>query len=162
MKVIFGLGNNEKQFNGTRHNLGHWLINKLSRDSDLKELIGKKVLKLEKNKKFMNEAALSLKKIIDIKNFPLNNLLVINDDWDLPLGTFKLQRNRSSARHKGVQSIIDLFHSQDFWRLRIGMGPVSCDEKADFVLGKLKKEEMEKIESVLPLMVEEVRKWVIK
>ena len=71
---------------------------------------------------FMNSSGEAVRKLIDYYKIPLDNLLIIHDDLDLPLGGYRLQKGRGAAGHKGVQSVIDCMDSQDFWRLRIGIG----------------------------------------
>lgn len=96
----------------------------------------------------------------------LNNLLIIHDDFDLPLGEFKIEQSRGSAGHKGVQSIIDALGANDFWRLRIGIRPLSTTENikaglpagirqlaekaGDFVLKKFTREEKTIIDKIIP------------
>jgi PTH1 family peptidyl-tRNA hydrolase len=78
---------------------------------------------------------------------------VIHDDFDLPLGEFKLEQNRSSAGHRGVQSIIDALGTNEFWRLRIGIRPTNITEQAkaeDYVLKKFTREEKAIIEKIIP------------
>lgn len=160
MKVIFALGNPKREFINTRHNLGFWFIDELSKDSTIVNYINNNQLILEKNKHYMNEAGLSAKKVVDFSNLPVDNLCVVHDDWDLDLGIFKMQKGRGSARHKGVQSVIDSLGSQDFWRLRIGMGPAPEGDKEEFVLGRISRTEQAQLEAVRLPMVEAVKKWV--
>lgn len=140
--------------------MGFWLIDKLTEDATIKDYISRNELYLAKNKNFMNEAGLSLKKVVDFDDLTLDNLCVIHDDWDLRVGVFKLQKNRSSARHKGVQSVIDALGSKDFWRLRIGIGPAPKKSKDDFVLGKITRWEQKQLEFIKPEMVEVMKKWI--
>lgn len=83
----------------------------------------------------------------------LNNLLIIHDDFDLPLGEFKIEQERGSAGHKGVQSIIDALGANDFWRLRIGIRPANIPDQAkaeDFVLKKFVRGEKIIIDKIIP------------
>lgn len=97
----------------------------------------------------MNESGGEVKKLVTSNQLPVTNLLVVHDDLDLPLGKFKLQFGRSSAGHKGVQSIIDALGTQDFWRLRIGIGkPPEGIGGDEYVLSDFSKEEQGSIEKV--------------
>lgn len=160
MKIIFGLGNKGKVFLNTRHNLGQWFLDKLQKDSTIKDLINKNDALLAKNSKFMNEAGVSVKKVLDEYKIPFDNLLVIHDDWDLPLGSYKLQKGKNSAGHKGVQSIIDALGTKDFWRLRIGIGPGPKEGREEFVLGKLEPSEQRQLKSLLPDLINLTKNWL--
>lgn len=152
MKLIIGLGNPGEQYKKTRHNLGFAVIDTLARELEIDNWrfekkfnaliseanIGEKII-LAKPQTFMNESGLSVKSLTDY--FSPEYILVIHDEMDLPLGEFKLQENRSSAGHKGVQSIIDFLKSQEFNRLRIGINVNSDIETEAFVLQKFTEEE---------------------
>jgi PTH1 family peptidyl-tRNA hydrolase len=168
MILIVGLGNPEKKFEGTWHNLGQRVLNFIYQEwqkdysfSDWEKIkkieneISKGKIKdesiiLAKPLNFMNLSGKSVKKLLFYHKKSANNLIVIHDDLDLPLGKIKISKNRGAAGHKGVQSIIFELKSKNFIRLRIGIKPddkkIQNPEK--FVLQKLNKKENEIIQEV--------------
>lgn len=92
---------------------------------------------------------------------PATDLLVISDDFNIPLGTFRLRAAGSAGGHNGLKSIEGALQSQDYARLRIGVGPLPTGEPwEDFVLSPFTDAEREKIEALLPQLVEVVETWV--
>lgn len=161
MKLVVGLGNTGKKYNNTRHNLGHWVVERLkkmrSHEFESKQII------LAKNVGFMNESGEDVLRLVKKAGADLKNLLIIHDDFDVPLGEFKLQFGRSSAGHKGVQSVIDELGSKDFWRLRVGIGrPPAGVEADDFVISEFSPPEQEIIDDLFPSLLQAVEDWVLK
>ena len=166
MYLIVGLGNPGSEFENTRHNLGFRVIeswvSKLGVnliESDLckvafVELGGKKVI-LQCPLTFMNLSGKAVRAYKDCYDIKTENILVIHDDLDLPLGRLRLARNGGSGGHKGVQSIIEELGSQDFPRLRIGIGRPRYGERIeDFVLSPFYKDQRKTIEKVIPIAIE--------
>lgn len=157
MRLVVGLGNPGKEFENTRHNLGFFLVDLLK-----KEIAGPGVV-FFKNSSFINEAGKEIKKTIGWHKISLEDVLVIHDDFDLELGQFKLQSNRSSAGHKGVQSLIDELGSKDFSRLRVGISPPPLGIEAnDYVLGRFSPPEQQILDSIYPQILSSVQDWVLK
>ena len=172
MKLIVGLGNPGSKYEKTRHNFGWRVIEKLAVflklddwqvDLRFKASIsqgsfnGQKII-LAKPHTFMNNSGLAVKRIADYYRIPVEEILIIHDDIDLPLGKIKVQQNREAAGHKGVQSVIDQLKTKRFARIRMGLKPVQT-ENADtekFVLGKFTDQEerivQEKIEKAAHLI----------
>jgi len=157
MKKIVGLGNPGEKYEFTRHNIGRIVLTdwqekenlpSFKKNSKLNALVTKNnnfVLALPET--FMNTSGVSVKKIIK-KN---ENLWVVHDDIDLPFGVIRISKNKGSAGHNGIKSIIEEIKTKDFVRFRIGIKPshiVSSDNLASFVLKKFTKKELEKLESV--------------
>lgn len=148
MKLVVGLGNPGDEYEKTRHNTGRILVgileNKMS-DNKIKFLTPDT---------FMNKSGLAVAKLVKTKK-DLENLVVIYDDIDLPLGKMKISFNRSSGGHNGVGSIIKSLKSEEFLRIRVGIAPATpsgkikkpSGEKAvlNFLLGEFKKLELELI-----------------
>lgn len=146
MYTIIGLGNPGEEYVDTRHNTGQiiemWL-------KDILDL-GKKLRFVDSNE-FMNNSGKAISKLITSKK-AAENLIVIHDDLDLPLGTYKLSFNKGPGGHRGVLSIIKAVKTQEFLRLRVGISPTtpsgklkkpSGEEKVlKFILAKFKKEEL--------------------
>jgi len=106
----------------------------------------------------MNESGCELVNLVEQKNISLDRLIIVHDDIDIPLGKFKLQKNRGSAGHKGVDSIVSSLGTKDFWRLRVGVGrPKDVDGSEDYVLEKFSKEELLAIRAVVLLIVERLK-----
>ena len=155
MKLIVGLGNPGSRYQKTRHNVGQWMGDKIRNSkSEIRKV------KLHKTNIFMNESGIEVKKVVSDLDIRVSDLLVVHDDLDLTPGQWKIQFNRSSAGHKGVQSIIDELGTQEFWRLRIGIGRVPVDKTANqFVVEKPTKEELELIERAIAECLPRILEW---
>jgi peptidyl-tRNA hydrolase, PTH1 family len=154
--LVVGLGNPGRQYRDTRHNIGFQLVDKLAERLDVsfsrlqfRALLtdvrhtGRRIY-LAKPQTYMNESGLAIGSVIRFFKVPLGNLLVVNDDVDLPFGTIRLRPRGGSAGQKGVESIIERLGTQDFPRLRIGVGrPPGRMLAAAYVLQNFSKEEME-------------------
>lgn len=106
---------------------------------------------------YMNQSGQSVSRLVKKFNISLDNLLVIHDDLDLPLGKIRIRPGGSSAGHKGVESIITELGSQDFPRIRVGIGrpaEISETDIVTYVLGDLPSEEKRTITQVLPRVTE--------
>lgn len=162
MKCIVGLGNPGKQFEYTRHNIGFEVIDELARlfsipldQSKHKGLYGigfykgEKVLLL-KPLTYMNLSGESIRAIMDYYQIDLEDLIVIYDDLDLPVGKVRLRQKGSAGGHNGIKSTIAHLGTQQFNRIRIGIDrPQNGMQITDYVLGRFSKEEqMAILESV--------------
>jgi len=138
MILIVGLGNPGKKFEKTRHNIGARVIDELER-LNLKGVI------LAKPTTFMNDSGKAVKKLVTRYKLHVTSLYVVHDDLDFPLGKIKISAGKGSARHKGVQSIIDELGTKNFVRFRIGINPkpytLYPKTLNKFVLGEFTKEE---------------------
>jgi len=156
MNLIIGLGNPGDKFKKTRHNLGwdildllkeKWDFPEWKRLSRLKSNISKKdKIILAKPQTFMNLSGLAVKSLKSYYKARINNLIIIQDDIDIELGKIKISKNRGTAGHKGVQSIIDSLGTKNFIRIRIGIKPKDKKTVDKFVLSRFSKEEKENIE----------------
>ena len=178
MKIVIGLGNPGSEYVNTRHNIGFDLAEKLGQalqcsdfapekkfDAEIAEgnIHGEKVL-LVKPQTFMNRSGEATQKILSFYKLTPTDIVVVHDDLDIPAGKFKIATDSSSAGHNGVQNIIDQLGTQAFRRVRVGIGEaegetVVCRLNAhDFVLGKITKEEAEKIGAIEQDILEEIKK----
>jgi len=130
MKLIFGLGNFGKKYQNTRHNLGQQILQSYCQKNsiDLRDKIHFAGRVGESSKNFfahslgyMNNSGVPLAKIASYYKISPENILVIHDDLDLPVGEWRLQFDRSPAGHNGIKSIIEHLGTQAFYRLRIGI-----------------------------------------
>ncbi len=157
MKLVVGLGNPGKEYANTRHNLGFFFVDLLK-----KEITASGVT-FFKNSSFINEAGKEVKKTISWHKITLEDVLVVHDDFDLELGQFRVQSNRSSAGHKGVQSLINEIGSQGFFRLRVGIGhPPAEVEANDYVLEHFSPQEQKILDSIYPRILITVKDWLLK
>ena len=133
MKIIVGLGNPGKDLQNTRHSLGFSVLGYLAKkyggnfefdknlESEISEIkiAGKKVL-LAKPQTFMNNSGQAIRKLVKNLKFKVPDLAVVHDDLDIPFGKTKLSFGRSSAGHKGVESVVKALKTDKFYRIRIG------------------------------------------
>jgi PTH1 family peptidyl-tRNA hydrolase len=143
MKLIVGLGNPGKTYAHNRHNAGFRCLNYFARLHSIRfdhrqcrarvgtgEVSGEKLL-LAKPRTFVNLSGQSAACLVHKHDIPLSDLLVIYDDLDLPLGKIRLRQGGSSGGHKGMNSIISALGSEDFPRIRVGIGrPPQAEEQS--------------------------------
>jgi PTH1 family peptidyl-tRNA hydrolase len=112
----------------------------------------------------MNLSGVTVRSILDFYKLNANDIIVIQDDIDIAIETYKIATDSRSAGHNGVQNIIEQLGTQKFTRLRIGIGAVTTDEPAcrlgahDFVLGKFSAEEKTKLKNLIPKIISEIKK----
>lgn len=173
MKVIAGLGNPEKKYEQTRHNVGFMVIDELSKrlnislnESKFNGIYGighfsnEKIL-LIKPLTFMNLSGECIRPLLNYYNVPTEQLVVIYDDLDLPVGKIRLRMKGSAGGHNGMKSIIQHLGSEDFKRIRIGIGrPKHAMDIVDYVLGKFTEEEMHHIQHSVDRSASACEKWI--
>ena len=160
MKLVVGLGNPGKQYENTRHNIGFMLLDKYSQIHNIsidkekfgglyaiETLYGEKVLFL-KPQEYINLSGDVLKRFVDYYDIAIEDILIINDDLDLEIGTFKLKPGGSSAGHNGLKNIEFNLKTKDYKRLKIGISNNKRIDTKDYVLGKLNNYEKESIKKV--------------
>ena len=135
--IIVGLGNPGKKFENTRHNVGFMAIDEFAKENNFPEfelqkkfdaLISEKEnILLAKPQTFMNESGKAIQKITKNYSLQTTNLIIIHDDIDLPAGKIKIIKDRGSAGHKGVESIIQNIGNENLIRIRIGIRPASAE-----------------------------------
>ncbi|TKC13901.1 aminoacyl-tRNA hydrolase [Robertmurraya kyonggiensis] len=162
MKLIVGLGNPGKQYEKTRHNIGFEVIDYLSEQLQIPldqakhkgvygvgNVRGEKVFLL-KPLTYMNLSGESVRPLMDYYQIDLEDLIVIYDDLDLPVGRIRLRQKGSAGGHNGMKSIIAHVGSQEFNRIRVGINrPSNGQPIVDYVLGRFSKEEQSLIEEVV-------------
>jgi PTH1 family peptidyl-tRNA hydrolase len=154
LAVIVGLGNPGRKYEDTRHNVGYMAVDLIAQKYGIKvnrlrhraltgdgRINGQRVL-LVKPQTFMNLSGESVRDIVEYYKLPVENLIVIYDDADLPAGTLRIRPKGSSGTHNGMRSVIYQLKSDGFPRVRIGIGraPEGWD-LADYVLSKFSSDE---------------------
>lgn len=168
MKLIAGLGNPGKKYSLTRHNIGFMLIDALA-DKNNVELksendlwdgaickINEEDVYLMKPMTYMNRTGEAIGEFIDENELNFSDLLIITDDFNLPFGTVRVRPKGSDGGHNGLADINFFLQSEEFPRMRIGIGKedMSKDEYIDFVLGNFIDEEMKILEDLMPVFTD--------
>lgn len=167
MKLIIGLGNPGKEYAATRHNVGFRCINGLAKKYSVSfrsgsksrfgegEIQGHKVA-LAKPQTYMNLSGKAVKLLMQRYKVPLDDVLIIHDDLDLPPGKVRISQGGGSGGHKGIESIIAELGSRDFLRIRVGIGrpPGEDDDAVDYVLGDFGYDEKPVIEEAIARVAE--------
>lgn len=158
MKLIIGLGNPGKEYENTRHNSGFRVMDAIAQECQveitqhkfkaliMQTRIGKEAVLLMKPQTYMNLSGEALIQAINFYHIELKDILVIYDDLDLPVGKIRLREKGSAGGQNGMKNIINHIHTQDFNRIRVGIGKDLRVPVVDWVLGKIRKEEAEDYE----------------
>lgn len=177
MKVIVGLGNPGREYAGTRHNVGWWVIDHLAdvwrfdgwkKDGEAHVTTGTvhgKRVRLVKPQTFMN---LSGNVLVRYARRPFwsaaQDLLVISDEVQLPVGRYRFRSKGSAGGHNGLKSIQGQLGTQEYARLRVGVGPSDDERKisvlSDYVLGNFGRAEAATVRELLPDFVEALELWI--
>ncbi len=182
IKLIIGLGNPDKEYQNTRHNVGFMMVEYIAKKNGCDDFefnkklnslvakckIGKNQVVLAKPQTYVNktgEAASKLKSFYKVKP---EDIILVHDDLDIEFGNFKLSFGKNSGGHKGVESVIKSLKTKNFWRLKIGTAVRALDkarEQSDkkrnefvmkFVLSKFTKSEDEKIKGLFKEALEKL------
>ena len=173
MKLIVGLGNLGRKYEQTRHNVGFEVLDRLAErfgdgvakdkfDGRVMEatVAGQRVLLLWPHT-LMNRSGQSVQPAVDFYKLELADLLVVCDDFNLSLGALRLRGQGSSGGNNGLEDVIRRLGTEEFNRLRIGIGPVPEDwDPADFVLGRFQAAERKEIDAAIARAAEGVECWV--
>lgn len=166
IKAIFGIGNPGIKYKSTRHNVGIQVIDKLADYYDLdfrlqrNWLVGKtEEYIIVKPIAYVNESGFVAKDVIYKYNILPEDFLVVVDDFALPLGLTRLRRKGSSGGHKGLESIIYNLQTNEFPRLRIGIGQPEKDA-VDFVLSKFKRNEFKPLNEAMDRAVQVINLFI--
>lgn len=158
-KLLIGLGNPGKEYENSRHNVGFIMLDNIAKnlsvnfDNNKKKSLFGRAKKgdieyiLLKPQTFMNLSGESALYISKFFNISIENITVIYDDMDMPFGTFKIKKGGSSGGHNGIKSLIEKLQSDNFYRIRVGIGRPNFKEKVnDYVLSSFSKSEREIID----------------
>lgn len=176
MKLIVGLGNPGRRYEGTRHNVGWWALDHLAdvwhlegwrADGDawmVEGRVGEDRVRLVKPQTYMNLSGVALRPYLRRLEWSgLQDLLVVVDEVAIPLGTFRLRATGSAGGHNGLKSIESTLGTRDYARLRIGIAPLDPERQvgdlADFVLDPFEEEEQQVVRDLLPRIGDAVECW---
>ena len=161
MKLIVGLGNKGNEYNNTRHNVGFMVIdtdvnkNNLPLTSKLDGLYAETIINGEKviflkPQNYINLSGDVISKYIKYFKIDIKDILVIHDDMDLEIGTFKIRYKGGSAGHNGLKNIESNLKTNEYKRIKIGISKNNIN-KVDYVLGKFSSTELSKLNKVIDI-----------
>lgn len=173
--LIIGLGNPGREYKDTRHNIGFMLIDRLAvrLNAQGMKLQSKAILTsaihqqrrilLAKPQTYMNLSGQAVQGLMHFYKLPIENLIVAHDDLDLPLGTLRIRPGGGPGGQRGMASTIEQLGTQDFPRLRLGIGrpPGRMDSK-DYVLQQFSRQDLELLPVVLDRAVDAVLEFVMQ
>lgn len=173
MYIIIGLGNPEPEYSNTRHNMGFDVINKLAKENDISLnrtkfnaiygtgiIEGEKVI-LIKPQTFMNNSGESVIEFVNFYKEPLENVIVIYDDMDTDVGTIRIRAKGGPGSHNGMKSMVSCLNSENFSRIRVGIGRPSGEyDRIDYVIGQIDEEEKKILEQGQNEAVEAIKYWI--
>jgi len=171
VKLIVGLGNPGIEYQFTPHNLGFLAIDRIAEQSGVevrnrhcraltaRAVIGSETVLLVKPETFMNLSGLAVRELVaEHEAKPEQDLVVIQDELDFPLGTVRIQRNRSSAGHNGIESVMGALGTQDFLRIRMGVAPQrKIEDGMSYLLAPFRKAELRVADEMLDIATEAVK-----
>lgn len=179
MKIIMGLGNPGPEYERTRHNVGWWVVDHLAdvwrfdgwrKDGESRiasGTVGGQRIRLVKPLTYMNLSGAALRPYLRRDGFSyMKDLLVVVDEVALPVGSFRIRAGGSAGGHNGLKSIEGALGSQEYARLRLGVGPADPDRRrgdlADYVLSDFGKGEEATIREYFPTLVELAEVWLVE
>ena len=171
MKAVVGLGNPGSRYHGTRHNVGYAVIDSLAAGPGAGRFQGKfqaqtaeliegthKVL-LVKPETYMNLSGQCVRQLVDFYQVPLEDLLIVCDDFNLPLGKLRVRARGTHGGHNGLRDIQNHLGTTEYARLRIGVG-APREEAIDHVLSRFAASERPIIEDAIAMAAQAVMVWV--
>ncbi|MBQ9723242.1 MAG: aminoacyl-tRNA hydrolase [Bacteroidales bacterium] len=169
--LIVGLGNIGVEYANTRHNMGFMVLDAWAQASNIVFESGRygstamisfkgRKFHLLKPSTYMNLSGKAVRYWMNELKIPVENLLVISDDLNIPFGTLRLRKNGSAGGHNGLTNINELIGTQDYARIRVGIGnEFGRGHQIDYVLGRLSDEELEQMPEVSKRAVEGIKAW---
>jgi PTH1 family peptidyl-tRNA hydrolase len=173
MKIILGLGNPGEEYGRTRHNVGFRVVDAVAAEHGVRiarrsarcltgeGLIGREAVVLAKPLTFMNNSGRAATALVEAYGPGPEDLVVVCDDFHLDLARLRIRRNGSSGGQKGLQSIIEALGTDEFARLRVGIGPPTGDP-VEFVLDCFSEGERPLVEEVVAKAAQACRVWALE
>lgn len=173
MKILVGLGNPGQKYCNTRHNVGFMVIDRFAQQFEMEcaqkkfqSLFCKKTVKEElvllKPQTFMNLSGVAVKEVVDMYKCSPQDVIAVCDDLDLPPGKLRVRRNGGSGGHRGVESIAARLGTQNFSRLKIGIGRPAVGESRDYVLSAFLKQEEPLISEAIEKACLALQAWIFE
>lgn len=171
--LIVGLGNIGVEYANTRHNMGFMVLDAWAQASNIVFESGRygstasisfkgRKFYLLKPSTYMNLSGKAVRYWMNELDIPLENLMVISDDLNLPFGTLRLRKGGSAGGHNGLSNINELIGTQDYARIRVGIGnDFGRGHQVDFVLGELSDEEKKQMEEISKRAIEGIKAWAL-
>jgi len=172
--LIAGLGNPGKEYRQSRHNVGFMVIDHLAEDLEtpikrvkFKAMIGigtfeNKQVILAKPQTYMNASGESIAPLLRYFKVPLENFIVVHDDLDIPFGNLRIRPSGGTSGQKGMKSIVEKLGSQDFPRMRMGIGrPPGRMDPVDYVLQSFTPDQVPIMEEVLDQAVKALKTFIL-
>ena len=172
MKLVVGLGNPGAKYSGTRHNIGFAVVDYLAADptcgpfrskfqAQVAELkVGDEPVLLVKPETFMNLSGRAVRQIVDFYKLTAVDLLVVSDDINLPLGKLRVRARGSHGGQNGLRNIQENLGTDEYPRLRVGVGQPNPGEAIDYVLSRFKPGEHQAVEDAIAKAASAVLVWV--
>ena len=169
--LIVGLGNIGVEYANTRHNMGFMVLDAWAQASNILFESGRygstatisfkgRKFTLLKPSTYMNLSGKAVRYWMNELKIPLENLLVLSDDLNIPFGTLRLRKNGSAGGHNGLTNINELIGTQEYARIRLGIGnEFGRGQQVDYVLGELSKEEKEQMPEICKRTIEGIKAW---
>ncbi len=171
MYALIGLGNPGKRYENTRHNIGYLIVDHFSAidnvpfkagkgDYYYKQVrVGNETVLISKPTTYMNQSGLAVRQMVDYFKINTEDLLVVCDDFNLPFGALRYRTQGSDGGHNGLKSIIYHLQTEEFCRLRFGIGDLFTSAKS-YVLDKFSKKEIQSLDDLLPISSESIESWL--
>lgn len=172
MKLIVGLGNPGQIYSNTRHNVGFMVLDKLASKFNSKfeknsfnglfftEIIASKKIIFLKPQSYMNLSGDVVRKFVDYYKISPNDILIISDDLDLPIGKIRLRAKGSSGGHNGLKDIFNKLDTTSIKRIKIGIENNKLMDTKEYVLGKFNKQEQEIIDNAIEKVANVVLEFI--
>lgn len=166
MKLVVGLGNPGREYEKTRHNIGFMMIDSYVEKFGLtitsnkfnglyvETLINDEKVIFLKPQSYINLSGEVIRKYVDYYKINIDDILIINDDLDLKVGTYKLKQKGSSGGHNGLKNIELHLGTQNYKRIKVGISNDKLMDTKDYVLGRISKDEQEKLDEVKKVVMD--------
>ena len=169
--LVVGLGNIGAEYANTRHNMGFMVLDAWAQASNISFESGRygstatisfkgRKFHLLKPSTYMNLSGKAVRYWMQELKIPVENIIVISDDLNIPFGTLRLRKNGSAGGHNGLTNITELIGTQEYARIRVGIGnDFGKGQQIGFVLGELSKEEKDEMVDISKRVIDGVKAW---
>lgn len=174
MKIIVGLGNPGEKYVKTRHNFGFMVIDRFAQQLETecnqkkfqsffcKKAMGQEEIILLKPQTFMNLSGVAVREVVNMYKCALQDIMVVCDDLDLPLGKIRIRRSGGCGGHRGLESIAASFGSTGFSRLKVGIGRPAAECPSDYVLSVFSVEEEPLVAKTTEHACQALKTWIFE